>query len=767
MVRKSKTKQRQKQKQSQKVIVNVGTGGRGGRGGRGGGRGPAKKPPPKQLPGPVSVNIGPRSDPFIPREYKPPTLTDLLSSLQSVKTPVPQSIEKPPPTEEPFRKENRTISSAVEQAGGPFVPFLKESTRDPSLFTDVGKALVPNTVKEFFGFGTEPNPKALTPIIPPIQAPSATLERAPPTPANPFITTAPPLTVIADLEARRRNLPLPPYAPPLVSPFPVETQTFVPPTPGQPVPFIPEPAKPTFEITQSKILIPETTTLVSPSEDVFYDTEDVFVEEEPIAVEGFVDENYVPSVELDVGPLPPTREQGAFSLVTPTPAPPPPPAPAQLPTPPPAPLFSSSDVTRLPIDAFAEQPKPFVFPESRSTRELESLFPPFFDDESVRIFLKKPLYELSDIAEAGGLPNAQSYRDKDELLADMLTFEGGTKEDALRQITRLKQEALAKSERDAKLKLGSLQSELASALSRRQVEAPFVFPPPPPTPTIFGTERPEFVPPSFPEQQTESPLLFEQRDVTTQPFVPPPFPEQQTEYRLLTEQPDVTTQPLTLTAPLPNPFRASLLPEAEDEFPPTAPNTQPEFIEEGAPTPRQFEPRTEQLVTDTDLAINKKTDRGFLGRTPPPSPPRTPEAERSGIPVIRDDYFKTPSSLASGGGGEAPQGRIDFKQFGSASWERRVEKKRREGDPEFVGKSDQELLVIADRLRLEGKQKSSEKGKETQAIRREGIRIAEEEARARSSAVSGATFKPEQLAKPRQSVGGSGKKAVTGSFFGP
>lgn len=294
-------KQKQKQKQTQNVIVNVNTGGRK----RGRPKKTPSRPPPRP---PVAPNfpIGPRSDPFIPREYKQPSLSDIINAIQTVKQPVSQSIEKTP-TEEPFIKEKKTISSAIEQAGGPFVPFLKGSTRDPSLIKDVGKALVPNVVKDFFGFGTEPNPKALTPIVPPIQAPSATIERTPPTPANPFIVSSPPFSVLADVEARRRNLPPPPYAPPLVSPFPVETQTFIPPEPARlPPPFVPEPA-PTRLVPEQKQLIPETETLVSPSEDVFYDPEEVFTEE-PIVVEGEVIEG--PSPELPIeGPLPPQKPE--------------------------------------------------------------------------------------------------------------------------------------------------------------------------------------------------------------------------------------------------------------------------------------------------------------------------------------------------------------------------------------------------------------------------------------------------------------------------
>jgi len=218
-------KQKQKQKQTQNVIVNVNA-----PKGR-----KSRKPRPPPRPVAPSFPIGPRSDPFIPREYKPPTLTDLLSALQFAKQPVSQSIEKEP-------------------------------AKQPSVF------------------GTEPNPKALQSVVPP-KTKAPTLERKRPT-ENPFkFVDASPTLSIEPSESSRENFGKREQTEFAKSLIP-ETETFVSPseyTGTQPL-FINEFASPFFSFLPVKdygYVIPETTTLL----------------EQPVT--GIAEEGPSPEIQMD------------------------------------------------------------------------------------------------------------------------------------------------------------------------------------------------------------------------------------------------------------------------------------------------------------------------------------------------------------------------------------------------------------------------------------------------------------------------------------
>jgi len=331
MVKKSKTKQRQKQKQSQKVIVNVGTGSR---------KQSAKPRPPPRLSAP-NFPIGPRSDPFIPREYKQPSLTDILNIVQSVKQPVSQSIEKKTEKETSFAP--RSISSVLSKASGGATDDLTFIGQDPSIITDVAKKIGPSFTGALGGtyvgfglcgpfgavagsvagaalgsrfFGTEPNPTALQPVVPPPSQPSA-LERKRPS-ENPFtfVDKSPVLSTLSPSENPRptRNN----FNSTKPSSLIPETETFV----DYRGPLFVNPFA-TSRLVPDYGIIPETTTFLTQSEitdyqpdaDIFVDAEDEEYPDlnEPIQVEP-ISITEGPTTELPPGPLPPQRRVESSDL---------------------------------------------------------------------------------------------------------------------------------------------------------------------------------------------------------------------------------------------------------------------------------------------------------------------------------------------------------------------------------------------------------------------------------------------------------------------
>lgn len=536
MVKKSKTKQRQKQKQSQKVIVNVGTGGSVGRGsGRGksgskprGGpadkiRGPPSKQPlkPQELPrgpgGPVGPNfaIGPRSDPFIPREFKPqPTLSELVQSLRFAGQPAPpSSIEKEPKTYDnvPSKKGDKSEptfdvpkSKGIKSAVDTILDPIKESSFG---FLAQNPSIIRDAIPRVFGYervvepllGTEPDPKKLVPVVPPIQAPSATLERTRPT-ENPFkfVDKSPVLSTLSPSENPRPTRDN--FNPKKPSPLIPETETFV--TLEYPPLFVNPFA--TFQLVPDYGIIPETTTLLTQSEITDYQPDaDVFVDaeseefpdlNEPIRVEPVITQGPTPEI-----PLPQEKPVESKSLVDVTQEEDdledevpqvPPKVPPQIPAPGSGKKvgtksYASIIKERYPgllegTEEYAQRLQELqderaqVRQRNKTARELGQQFAqvrtkggaeggglpggsqalaqgvgavqqkaqlpvekPQFEDSSVKQLVDTSFQDLKYQARLGGLPNVDSYTSKEKLLTDMLKFGGEDETVARRQIQKL------------------------------------------------------------------------------------------------------------------------------------------------------------------------------------------------------------------------------------------------------------------------------------------------------------------------------------------
>ena len=322
-------KSKQKQKQSQSVVVNVNAPKRRT-------RKSAPKPPRQPERQPPSLSpYGKFADPFIPREYKPPTLTELLTALRQ---PAPVKVAAPSIEKTPTATTAPSLGSKAEKSlPKPLQPPQLQPLQPPQPVKEktISSALnqsffgIPEKIKSTLLFGL-PKPQSL----PSHGLEDDPLERDGKTPsANVFVSPTPPVSIVDDLAARKKlnlstGLPPPLAAPPV---FNITFNTasdgkFFSESGGLPAPLAPKEEQPKTSSTlvpQPKRLIPETESFVDTSkstpEVLSAEEEQGFVdveEEEPFGLSGFFLSRPEPTI---VQGIPEPKLSEPLSTATPAP----------------------------------------------------------------------------------------------------------------------------------------------------------------------------------------------------------------------------------------------------------------------------------------------------------------------------------------------------------------------------------------------------------------------------------------------------------------